>query len=515
MSTAAQHETLAYRERYRDAYWDERDPIADERLLWRAQTFRHTVHLLPGQRILELGSGGGRFTRALLRVTRGENPLTCVAFSPRSGAVPEGAETLVSDDLERTLAGREFDLVVGMDLLDARIAEWLLPLVHAHLSPGGQAVFYESNPWNVVLRLRARLGRWIGPTDARGLLSKPRLYELLSEIGFIRVFAVFNDFLYRPLTGRLTWPLRDLTILLENAPLVQTLAGSILLHAQKPPRQVEPRRVSLVRHESLRDSVSVVVPCHDEEGNLRPLVERILTLYGDYVQEIVLVDDNSKDRTAEIIRALSREEPRVRGVFRSPPNGVGRALADGIAAARGRWILTSDCDFQHLMPEFRDLFDAAAEGCDMAVGSRFTRHSVLLNYPFAKIVANRAFHLLAQVLLWRRFNDLTNNLKLMRREVAEDLRLREPGFAVNAEIGLQPLLSGRVVREVPISWINRTPGMGSSSFRLAKVGTGYWRALVGMILANAFDLGPYRGLPRRGAARSTQRARARSAESPS
>lgn len=512
MSGPVEHGVLAYRERFRDAYWQERDPIADERLVWRAQTFRHTVHCLPGQRILEVGCGGGRFTRALLRVTRGESPLTGVTFAARAEPAPAGAERLESTDLAATLAGREFDFVVGNDLLDARSAEWLLPILHDHLAPGGQLVFYESNPWNVVLRLRHRLESLLGQHDERALLSKPRLYELLSELGFIRVFAVFNDFLYRPLSTRWAWPLRNLTILLENAPLVQTLAGSILLHAQKPPRQVTAPDVPLTRHESLRGAVSIVVPCHNEETNVAPLVERLLAHYDDYVHEIVLVDDNSRDGTAEVIRTLARAEPRVRGVFRTPPNGVGRALADGIAAARGRWVLTADCDFQHLLPEFRDLFEAAAEGYDVAVGSRFTRHSVLLNYPFAKIVANRAFHLLAQLLLWRRFHDLTNNLKLMRREVVDDLRLREPGFAVNAEIGLQPLLSGHRVREVPISWVNRTPGMGTSSFKLAKVGTGYWRALIGLVLANAFDIGPYRGLPRHRSTRSTQRELPRSAE---
>jgi glycosyltransferase involved in cell wall biosynthesis len=209
--------------------------------------------------------------------------------------------------------------------------------------------------------------------------------------------------------------LRNLAILLENAPLVRTLAGSILLHAQEPPRFATPPVVSLFRHEALRRSVSVVIPCHDEETNVRPLVERLLALYGEYVHEIVLVDDNSTDGTRAAIEALARVEPRVRGVFRSPPNGVGRALADGLRATSGRWVLTADCDFQHLLPEFRDLFDAAAEGWDVVVGSRFSRQSVLLNYPFLKILANRAFHVLAQVLLLRRFRDLTNNLKLMRR----------------------------------------------------------------------------------------------------
>jgi SAM-dependent methyltransferase len=495
--------TLALRERYRDDYWARRDPIAADRLAWRAQTFRHTVHALPGQRILELGAGSGLFTRALQRVTRGENPLTSVTFQ-EAGELPAGpgvelpgVEVLRARELPGPLAGRRFDFVVGMDLLDRRNSAWLLAHVHEWLEPGGQLVFYESNPWNPVLRLRAALARLARHPDPRDLLSRPLLYELFSELGFIRIFAVFNDFVFRPLTPFWVWFLRNLSILLENAPMVRTLAGSILLHAQKAPRTARAPAVSLFRHAALRSAVSVVIPCHDEEMNVGPLVERLLALYGEYVHEVVLVDDNSKDGTRAAIEALARRDARVRGVFRSPPNGVGRALADGLRAASGRWVLTSDCDFQHLLPEFRDLFEAAAEGCDVAVGSRFSRHSVLLNYPFAKIFANRAFHALARVLFLRRFRDLTNNLKLMRREVAQELVLREPGFAVNAEIGFQALLLGHRVQEVPISWINRTPGMGTSSFRLAKVGSGYGRVLLGLWLWRAFGVGPYRALARR------------------
>jgi hypothetical protein len=153
-----------------------------------------------------------------------------------------------------------------------------------------------------------------------------------------------------------------------------------------------------------------------------------------------------------------------------------------------------DCDFQHLLPEVRDLFDAAASGYDVVVGSRFSRHSVLLKYPVQKIIANRGFHVLAQLVLGRRFRDLTNNLKLMRREVAEKLQLLEPGFAVNAETGLQPLLMGYNVKEVPISWINRAPDMGMSSFRLLRVGGGYGRVLYRLWLRSVLGIGPYQSL---------------------
>ena len=284
-----------------------------------------------------------------------------------------------------------------------------------------------------------------------------------------------------------------------------TLAGAILVHAQKPPRLVERPKTSLFAHEQLRRSVSIIVPCHNEETNVEPLVIGLCELFDEYIHEIILVDDNSTDHTAEIIRELTKRDPRVKPVFRSPPNGVGRAIADGYRVATGRYILSMDCDFQDLLPELRDLFDAAVRGYDVALGSRFSRHSVLLKYPVQKIIANRGFHVLARFLLRCRFRDLTNNLKLMRREVVEKLQLLEPGFAVNAETGLQPLLMGYSIKEVPISWVNRAPDMGVSSFKLARVGGGYWRVLYRFWLKCVFGIGPYRTLPFRKGVRQTWR----------
>ena len=470
--------TLAMRERHREWYLRARDPVGEDRMLWRAQAFRHLVHLLPGQTILELGCGGGTFTRQLVRVTRGENAITALTFGtdgPTASPWPPSVTHVTADALPGPLAGRRFDFIVGMDLLDRHHCAEVLQHVHELLEPGGQVVFYQSNPWNPVLQARRLAGRLFGARDPRHLLNRSRLYELMSEVGFIRVFAVFNDFVYAPLTPR-SW--------LDAAQRVgrprkrargAQLAGSILVHAQRPPRVRAQRRVSLCEHASLRGAVSVVIPCHNEEMNVGPFVTRIRELFDDYLHEIILVDDNSRDRTRDVIMALAAADQRVKAVIRTPPNGVGRALADGYRVATGRYVLSMDCDFQHLLAEVRDLFDEAAAGHDVVVGSRFSRHSVLLNYPFTKIVANRAFHVIARLLLRRHFRDLTNNLKLMRRDVVEQLRLQEPGFAVNAETGLQPLLLGYRVKEVPISWINRTSDMGASSFRLLRVGGGYWR----------------------------------------
>jgi SAM-dependent methyltransferase len=490
-------ETLEMREQVRTAYSKRHDPIFDERMLWRAQSFRHMMHLLPGQTILELGCGDGTFTRRLVATTRNECAITAVTFN-LSGARPAspagGVEFVALSSFPGSLAGRTFDFIVAHDLLDKRSGAWLLHAIYNLLKPGGQVLFYESNPWNLILRLRRAVAYLFRHKDPRLLLSRAELYELLSEVGFIRVFAVFNDFVYPPLSRGLIWVLRNLSIVLENTPGLRTLAGSIMLHAQKPPSLLSSHSVSLTIHERLRSAVSVVVPCHNEEMNVEPLVSRLFGLFGEYIHEMLLVDDNSNDGTRNVIAHLAASNTRIKPVYRTPPNGVGRAIADGLRAATGDYILSLDCDFQHLLPEVRDLFDAVAEGHDVALGSRFSRHSILLNYPPLKIVANRAFHAIGQVILLARFRDLSNNLKLMRRDVVENLVLLESGFAANAEMGLQPLIMGYSVKEVPISWIGRGTDMGTSSFHVSKVAFGYWRVLRGLWLKRFFGVGAYKEL---------------------
>jgi hypothetical protein len=87
--------------------------------------------------------------------------------------------------------------------------------------------------------------------------------------------------------------------------------------------------------------------------------------------------------------------------------------------------------------------------------------------------------------LRRRARDVSNNLKLYRRDVVEELEITEPGFAANAEIGIQPLLADRDIVEVPMSWVDRTPEMGTSAFRVARAGPGYVRVLTRLARARA------------------------------
>ena len=484
-------ELLQKQEQSRESYWKNVDYFLSVRLKWRAQMVRHLFHLFPEDSILEVGAGSCQWTREISEANGNRNPICAATLNKEF--YDENNHTNFSENIERVhleefpgkLSERRFDFIVGYHLLtDENTGAFLIELKKL-LKPGGQLLFFDTNPWNPyhkIKRIVLKICSLFKQAGVNESLNRVDLFTLLSEAGYVKIKIHPYDFLFPPVPRMLLWPMQNLSLVLENFPYIRNFAGSLFVWAQKPADENWKRPMSsLVRHECFKDRLSVVVPSRNEELNIPPLIENLKACFGEYIKEIIIVDDNSRDGTANVTERLASEDSRIRLVRRSMPNGVGRALRDGFAAAEGDFMLTMDCDFQHILPELTGLFDALVEGADVAVGSRFSRESVVLNYAFTKILANRGFHIIANLLLGKHFRDATNNLKLMRKDVYKNLVLEADDFAANAETGLQPILLGYKVREVPISWINRSVDMGFSSFNLVNTGPNYFIVLFRLI----------------------------------
>lgn len=483
-------ENLCEMERVREAYWLRYPQTSPVKLRWRALTVGACLHVLPGESILELGAGSGIWTEHLATVFRGESPITAAVFNGDFAAQANekklpNVRFVRVQDIAKDLPQRQFDYVVGTAILCHNLYAQNLAAIHSLLKPGGQILFFEANYWNPQVFLKSTIravGRYAGNADCQVGMRKYRLLRAASHEGFTNIDIIPYDIVH-PLTPRplVRW-IRDLAFLLEHTPVVRDVCGTLYIWAKKPEYEPLPKlRPQLATHDTLFGSTSVVIPCHNEEMNVRPLVNALLQMYGKYIQEIILVNDNSTDGTAEVIRAMSRIDPRVKLLDRKPPGGVGRALREGCAIATGRYILTMDCDFVQIAPELRGLFDAVASGHDGAIGSRFSHESVLINYPLGKVICNRGFHLLMNVLLWKRMRDISNNLKFMRADILKSIAIQENHFAANVETGLKPILAGYDIKEVPISWVNRTTEMGQSSFRVLRFAPRYALALLRIV----------------------------------
>ncbi len=450
---------------------------------------RHLFHILPGESILEVGAGDGRFSYALAKATKCECKITAAVFSSEYLELArDKTKDLSCIDVRfiasfpHALGKKRFDYVVAYNMLDDKIFDLFLCKVKDMISPGGGILLFQPNSWNPYYRLRRIIRRllpikWHRPSEDF-LLNRFHIFTLLSEVGYTHINVLAYDFLYSPIPMFLLWPAKNISLILENCPFIRNFAGSIYVYARKEPISIENRgAIDLCKHNIFIRKVSFVIPCKNEEMNIYPIVDSIKCFYDSYIKEIIIIDDNSEDNTVRIAEQIAEKDDRIRVIRRMPPNGVGLALSEGIASAKGDYILLMDADFKDIIPELRDLFDVVAEGADVAIGSRFSRESVLLNYPFTKIIANRAFHILANIMLGRHFRDISNNLKLLKREVAKQINIEFPDFAANAETGLKPLLLGYNVCEVPISWINRSVNMGVSSFKLGKIWFNYFRLL--------------------------------------
>ncbi|HEX8771024.1 MAG TPA: glycosyltransferase, partial [Acidimicrobiales bacterium] len=439
-------------------------------------------------------AGSGLWTKHLTDVLRHENPITAAVFN-EDLAVQADARALPNvtvhrvSDLLAELPRESFDYIIGSAILCHDRYAQALQALHQLLKPGGRILFFEANFWNPQVFVKSTLpvvGRRLGHTRHQIGMRRFRLMHVLARKGYVDIDIVPYDIVHPRAPRQLVRTLQSLAFVLEHAPLSKELCGTLYISAKKPGDEARRRpHVQLTPHQSLRRSTSVVVPCQNEAMNVAPLVEALTGTYDDYIAEMIFVNDCSTDRTALVVRDLARTDPRIMLVDRTPPAGVGRALRDGYAASSGRLILSMDCDFRLIVPELRDLFDVVAQGAAGAIGSRFSHESVLVNYPFPKIVANRGFHLLVRLLVGRRLRDISNNLKLYDGDILRNLVITRPDFAGNVETGLRPLLDGHDIREVPISWINRSDDMGTSSFRLLRLAPSYVVSLVSVLRRRA------------------------------
>jgi len=228
--------------------------------------------------------------------------------------------------------------------------------------------------------------------------------------------------------------------------------------------------------------LSIVIPAHNEEQNidkcLDQLRETIGVKYG-IPYEIVVVNDSSRDGTESIIRRQIDADDGVRIVNRLPPGGFGRAVRAGIEAATGDVIVIYMADLSDNPEDVVAYYRKIEEGYDCVFGSRFTKGSVVQNYPKFKLIVNRIINRCIQLMFFMPFNDVTNAFKAYRAEVIHDCGpYRASHFNITIEMSLSAVIRKYNIAQIPISWHGRT--WGSSNLSLSVMGRKYLCTLLMM-----------------------------------
>lgn len=122
---------------------------------------------------------------------------------------------------------------------------------------------------------------------------------------------------------------------------------------------------------SMKKKITIVIPCHNEEKNIPPLYEEIVSIMPEkYVFDVIFVDDGSRDLTREVIRALASKHKNITGIFLHRQSGHQAALKAGISAAKGEAVITMDADFQHPPETILTFLEKWEEGCDLVIAQK-------------------------------------------------------------------------------------------------------------------------------------------------
>jgi dolichol-phosphate mannosyltransferase len=226
--------------------------------------------------------------------------------------------------------------------------------------------------------------------------------------------------------------------------------------------------------------LSIVIPAFNEEKNIGRCLEELRHTLRDkhhLPYEIIVVNDNSRDATEEVVQAAMRQDPAVRIVSRPPPGGFGRAVRFGLEAVKGDVVVIYMADLSDDPEDLVAYYRKIEEGYDCVYGSRFTHGSKVVNYPIVKLIVNRIVNRAIQLLFWTRFNDLTNAFKAYRTAVIRDCGpYRASHFNITLEMSLGALIRRYHIAQIPIRWYGRT--WGSSKLKLRQMGRRYLSTLL-------------------------------------
>lgn len=205
---------------------------------------------------------------------------------------------------------------------------------------------------------------------------------------------------------------------------------------------------------------SIIIPAYNESERIAATMDRLLAYAKQkkWSTEIVVVDDGSRDNTAEIVHAYMAQSPSIR-LLQNPGNrGKGYSVRNGMLHAHGEVLLFSDADLSSPIEEAEQLFAAIRQGSDVAFGSRWMRSELQIRkQPLYRQLNGRIFNLLLRLVLGLHYKDTQCGFKAFTRRSAETIfplqKIERWGF--DPELLYLAKKFSFKISEIPVAWAHR------------------------------------------------------------
>ena len=226
------------------------------------------------------------------------------------------------------------------------------------------------------------------------------------------------------------------------------------------------------------DRKVVIIPTYNEKENIGKIIRAVMALDGDY--HILVIEDGSPDRTADIVRNLQTEfDGRLFMIERSGKLGLGTAYITGFKWALENgydYIFEMDADFSHNPDDLPRLYEACSkEGADLSIGSRYCKGISVVNWPIGRVIMSYYASVYVRTVLGIKVYDTTAGFKCYKRKVLETIdldKVQMKGYGFQIEMKYSTYRLGFRIKEVPVIFVDRTEGTSKMSSGI--FGEAFW-----------------------------------------
>ena len=216
----------------------------------------------------------------------------------------------------------------------------------------------------------------------------------------------------------------------------------------------------------------VIIPTYNELENAENIIRKVMSLQPEF--DLLIVDDNSPDGTANIVIKLQKEFSRLHLLSRKDKNGLGTAYIAGFKWCLNHhyeYIFEMDADFSHNPDDLVKLYDACKIGADLAIGSRYLTGVNVVNWPMNRVLMSYFASSYVRMITGLTIRDTTAGFVCYKRIILETIELdkiRFRGYAFQIEMKFTTSKFGFNIVEVPIIFTDRTLGESKMSKHIFK-----------------------------------------------
>lgn len=231
--------------------------------------------------------------------------------------------------------------------------------------------------------------------------------------------------------------------------------------------------------------LSIIVPAHNEADNITDTIVRMERSLN-FEHELIIVDDHSIDKTAELVTDLSKHYQNIRLVTNGLDKGFANAIKAGFSNAKGDIVIPVMGDLCDDLSTLKIMLDKIEDGYDVVCGARYIKGGARLGGSKLKGFLSCAAGWSIHFLLGIPTHDIANAFKMYRKKVIDNINIKSEMFEVSMEMLLKAYYAGFKITEVPTVWRERTKG--KSSFKVFKLLPDYLKLYLWAISKSLFRL---------------------------